>query len=568
MFAESVAVRTDKLGRTSLVKALSDLITHPSNNEHFTVGLLGHWGVGKSSVLTLLGDDLRTQDHIQVLFGTFNAWVYEHCGNLQAGLAQEAISALSSPFLSNPKGFFGKAKRALANKLARLALVVKFAFALHGWRAAWLAAQVSAAMGGAIWGVYKSWPGVGKALSGGDASLPAIMSQPLPLLSIAGAMAFLALLKKPVSEVLAQARTKELRTYLKLPDYQKDLGTLPVMQKQIRKLCAVRLGDGKVPKRSKERRFVFVVDDLDRCEPEGIVKTFEAVRLVMDIPRVTVIIAVDQRVALAALALHYKDLATYRNGESPLCIARDYLAKVLHLPLRLENPDEESSKQYLHHLWNKKDWLEYGTLGTTPSRNSVEGTQQADAFSPTASEHAPESRTLSGREVVDLVLSNSAELPKPSVEELGLSDAQMFAYYHWTREYKLRNPRQMKRLLNSYNLIRLLLRKVTDGPNDDPKTDGFVVIGGVRVPVFPVMLALVILEYLYDIPIFEKRDSLRKSLLGAGTENNCWKHGELGHLARGAKRFGLCDPNATDDIAAQAMLEFVDPYVMPALERA
>jgi hypothetical protein len=69
-------------------------------------------------------------------------------------------------------------------------------------------------------------------------------------------------------------------------------------------------GLGKVLPR---RRLLFVVDDLDRCSPEGIFKTFEAIRLVLDLPQVIVVVAVDQRIALAALALHYEKLTKHHQ---------------------------------------------------------------------------------------------------------------------------------------------------------------------------------------------------------------------------------------------------------------
>ncbi|WP_204355607.1 P-loop NTPase fold protein, partial [Marinomonas arctica] len=78
----------DKLNRQHLVNTLATLLQDQNNHHHQTIGLLGHWGVGKTSFVELLRTALKTKKQKgepDFLFAEFNAWEYEHTDNLQAG---------------------------------------------------------------------------------------------------------------------------------------------------------------------------------------------------------------------------------------------------------------------------------------------------------------------------------------------------------------------------------------------------------------------------------------------------------------------------------------------------
>jgi hypothetical protein len=54
----------------------------------------------------------------------------------------------------------------------------------------------------------------------------------------------------------------------------------------------------------------------------------------MNLENVVVIIAIDPRMALAALANHYHDLAEKWSDQSSHDIARDYLGKIFTIPIQ------------------------------------------------------------------------------------------------------------------------------------------------------------------------------------------------------------------------------------------
>jgi len=257
---------------------------------------------------------------------------------------------------------------------------------------------------------------------------------------------------------------KNLKTYLRLPSYQKYLGTIPEMRKNIKDLCGVCLGKRLS---NKNRRLVFFIDDLDRCGVDGIVKTFEAVHLVLDIPWVTVVIAVDQHIVLPALASHYEKLSKYHESD-PIKIARDYLAKVIHLPVELSTPDNDAVANYLAEIWNDTEFVEKARNEQSQQMN-IEPTSFDNEPAPSKTEievvaHESEANIKRPEESLQDIIEDLNNLRGVSVKSIlhaetnitsnqGFGDEQKMKFYQDLIKFNLRNPRQIKRLYNSYNLL-------------------------------------------------------------------------------------------------------------------
>ncbi|MFN0263956.1 P-loop NTPase fold protein [Tepidamorphus sp. 3E244] len=94
--------RADAFGHQDYAEALRDLVEAPTNRPPFSVGLLGPWGTGKSSIKALYRRDLeddktesvgnRRIDHIHVI--TFNAWRFGGEQDLKRALLREAFKQL------------------------------------------------------------------------------------------------------------------------------------------------------------------------------------------------------------------------------------------------------------------------------------------------------------------------------------------------------------------------------------------------------------------------------------------------------------------------------------------
>jgi hypothetical protein len=487
--SESVASE-DHLNREPLARSLMSWISEKSNSTNINVGLFGDWGSGKSTFIKLLSNMDISTSSTHILWGEFNAWRYEHCDNIQSGVTQETVVALKSQL-----GWGG-----------RFVLTTKYAFSRNPNQILGIALALVVSLSSYIYGVNLD------SLEG-FTSAAIVAGVPVQL------FIFWFLYQK-AQGLLSHPLADKLNTYLRLPDFGRHLGTIPVMREQVALLASIRL---KMPsvirtdkpwwnitsryrKIEKVQRLVFVVDDLDRCSPEGVVKTLEAIRLVMELDNVIVIVAVDQRVVLASLAKHYEDLEKHHLLDAHE-IARDYLAKVIHIPIVLEQPSETDISGYIsNNLWGAhSDSIDrHDEPRRAISNGKINSEIAATHYS--ASEH---------EQVVGAAIEKnpSVELESPSdqnrnVDELeslnvrqkpviGLSDNQKEIFIALISQFRLRNPRQLKRLDNCYNLLRLRYRDEDEGEK------------------YFRLYMLVWLEYLHEQPSIIRSHFLKD-----------WEHGE------------------------------------------
>jgi hypothetical protein len=84
------------------------------------------------------------------------------------------------------------------------------------------------------------------------------------------------------------------------------------------------------------KRFVIVIDDLDRCAPENVVKVLEAVHLLFNYEMFVVVLAVDTRWLAQSLQIRYRQLLGETGSAGPY----DYLEKIIQIPVHLLPLDE------------------------------------------------------------------------------------------------------------------------------------------------------------------------------------------------------------------------------------
>lgn len=427
------AAATDHLDRERLAQVLSDWLEERNSQSHTAIGLFGDWGLGKSTFVNLLrkrlkipldresaNDEKPSTDHYKeghYIGGEFNAWEYEHTDNIQAGLAQELITALQ------------------AN--------------LKWWEKAWLTSKFA---------VKHNWF---KLLIGlGIVVLAVIvyiigLKLDFPWFSGLAGIAGLAAIWNYGTQAIAHPLAKEFRTYLRLPSFGKELGTIPVMREQVKAMVNLRLNHFK-----EGQRLLFVIDDLDRCSPDAVVQVLEAARLVLDLPNVIVLIAIDQKVALASLALRYDKLAIH-YGTDPKLIARQYLGKVIHVPITLENPSPEAVKKYLEqNLW-AGDAPSAPADKVEPKGKDASVVSGGEQPSKTTADDPAKKTEPKQTETQEPSPKPAPEKPaeddkpeQPVIESVGLSQGQKDDFIDWANKFGLANPRHIKRLDNAYNLIR------------------------------------------------------------------------------------------------------------------
>jgi hypothetical protein len=88
-------------------------------------------------------------------------------------------------------------------------------------------------------------------------------------------------------------------------------------------------------------RVVVLVDDLDRCLPEAVVSTLEAIKLFLSVKRMAFVIAADQDMIRDAIAASLNG-----TGRSEVFAAR-YLEKIVQLPVDLPRLSRDDAEAYV-----------------------------------------------------------------------------------------------------------------------------------------------------------------------------------------------------------------------------
>lgn len=92
---------------------------------------------------------------------------------------------------------------------------------------------------------------------------------------------------------------------------------------------------------------IVFIDDLDRCLPETVVDTFEAIRLFLNTPKTAYVLALNQNVVESAIDSRYPELRK-QDGAG---IGRDYLEKMLQLKIAIPPLSAPEAETYVNLLF-------------------------------------------------------------------------------------------------------------------------------------------------------------------------------------------------------------------------
>jgi len=120
-------------------------------------------------------------------------------------------------------------------------------------------------------------------------------------------------------------------------------------------------------------RFLFLIDDLDRCLPENSVKMLEAIKLFLDINNCAFVMAIDKEVVELGVEYNYRDYKKI-NNRVPIT-GNEYLEKMITLPFLLPSIQKEKIREFIvnnhsHLFEDKEDLLELfcNTVPTIPRK--------------------------------------------------------------------------------------------------------------------------------------------------------------------------------------------------------
>lgn len=273
-----------------------------SGTNPISIGVSGNWGAGKSSMVQMIADSLRTGENgSKYLIIDFNAWLYQGYEDARLALLQQVADKLGDVIKEKKtacKKFTEFLSRVNWFKLTIASLPVIAKAAIGTW--------ALGPAGGIAGGLTALWGKLGeKAKSIQPDQVSATVescAQRLPTL------------KEYWKEVEEKSMPKEIEA--------------------LRKSFAATLQELDVI-------LVVVVDDLDRCLPDIALSTLEAMRLLLMVERTVFIIAADETVIRQAIRVRYGTADPDSNRET------SYFDKLIQIPVKVPRPGSNEVKCYI-----------------------------------------------------------------------------------------------------------------------------------------------------------------------------------------------------------------------------
>lgn len=275
----------DFLDYDYLIETVQSIITN-DDLLPASIGIYGDWGSGKSSLMYMCKDRLtKADDKIKCL--VFNGWLFENYDD-----AKTAILGTILDEISKEESLSETAKDIIKGLYKS---VDKFKF---------------------VKGTLKY--GTDLLLTGGIGSLCNIIASAISKKSQENVEGFD--LKKIHSNISDELNNKELREDIR--KFQKEFATLL--------------------EESKISRLVVFVDELDRCRPDTILDTLEAIKLFLFEGKVAFVIGADERHISYAVKSKFKDIEGIQ-----IDIGKEYLEKLIQYPIRIPQLNMDEVEIYI-----------------------------------------------------------------------------------------------------------------------------------------------------------------------------------------------------------------------------
>ena len=279
------AATVDLLGYEDLLVEIVELVLDETL-QPLTIGAFADWGAGKSTLLNLAGAALRAKGALVV---EFSPWLVEGYDDMKACLLGAVIDAIETNAARGTREWPERPMKLLRNLRNRIN---------------WLRLAKS-----------------GASIIGSAAGAPTIPE-------IAAVATII-----PV----AAAGVEHLRTLLK-PD---DVLGGPTLAGSAEVSRGFHSEFAELIEANEDiRPLVVLIDDLDRCLPDQVIETLEAIRLFLSVPGTAFVIAADERLVRDAVRRRYAV-----EAKTEVDLPREYLEKLVHIAMRippLTRPETES----------------------------------------------------------------------------------------------------------------------------------------------------------------------------------------------------------------------------------
>lgn len=287
---------TDNASKIDMLfyKPYADIVSETAigtDEEPLTVGIFGLWGAGKSTLLNLIGKNY--EENKDVIYVSINAWMFENYEDAKTAIMEALLREL-------------KDNEKIPEKIRKsfVSLIKKIDFLKVGTKAVATAA-----------------PAIASLVTGNP--LPLVLNLPIGAKEIETAI-------KSVSDSV-----KEIKD-----DYLKDDET--VDDSVVDNVRNFRNEFEKTLESEEINRVVVLIDDLDRCQPERIIETLEAIKLFLSVKKTTFIIAADENVIQYAIKKKYPNIDGF-NIE----LDKEYIEKMIQVPIQIPELSPKDVQNYL-----------------------------------------------------------------------------------------------------------------------------------------------------------------------------------------------------------------------------
>lgn len=275
-------------------KPYADVIMSILSDERLTpvtIGLFGSWGAGKSTLLNFVNQKVSEKRDDAFHCISINAWLLESYDDAKAAIIEAVLKEIESSIKKNAT-IFERVKSKIKGILKKVN---------------WLK------LGGFL---------AKKAVATG---ISLATANPLPIaLSIASDV------KQAATTVQGIEEIQE-----KILDNQTEKSAAKTIR-EIRSEFQELLKDAEI------KNLIVCIDDLDRCLPDRIVETLEAVKLFLSVERTSFIFAVDESIVRYAIERQYPTI-----GENAVNISKDYIEKIIQIPISLPELSSKDIQNYL-----------------------------------------------------------------------------------------------------------------------------------------------------------------------------------------------------------------------------
>lgn len=270
----------------------AELITNITADERLnplTIGLFGRWGVGKSTLLKLVEKNIEERDSTKKKFVCIllNSWMFEGYDDAKSAIMESLLRAL----MDNQPAF-EELKDEIKKLIGRINFIKLGSSAIkHG--------------------------------------VPLLMSAINPAATTI-----------TLAQYFSKSKRKEILDDIKQVWNEKE--TEEDKETTVENIRLFRKEFSALIEKSKIGNLIVMIDDLDRCTPERVIETLEAVRLFLSVPKTTFIIAVDNQVMKYSIENKYPKIT-----EGSEDFSDSYIEKIIQLPISIPELSETDIRNYL-----------------------------------------------------------------------------------------------------------------------------------------------------------------------------------------------------------------------------